>query len=270
MKRVLWVVLLFVWLSGGSLYAKDLAVAPLSDTTHPVLALVGEHLSYDISFLWFDRLAEGSIELSKGDKPGTFLVVMQARTLGVAAFFTRDRVERYETLMEVAPQGYLRPLWHSSHTIRGSKDNRKEKTTKLTFDYTAGKVRYQKQKNGKVYAEQIFELEKGKPEFDILTALYNLRLGVFGPLSMRKIAIPTFHRQGPQDIIVEPLTGLNREDAKFFSKDPIQCRILVDPSVFGTKGRDIFASFDAAMRPRRGIIKNVIGLGDVRGMLRPN
>ena len=270
MKRVLLVVLLIVCLPGSSLYAKAFAVASPNDKNHPVMALVGEHLSYDISFLWFDHLAEGSIQLSKGEKNGTFLVVMQARTLGVAAFFTRDRIEKYETLMEISPQGYLRPLWHSSHTIRGNKDNRKEKTTKLIFDYIAGKVRYQKQKNGKVYAEQVFDLEKGKPQFDILTALYDLRLGYFGPLSMGQIAIPTFHRQGPQDIIVEPLSGLSREDAQFFSKDPIQCRILVDPSVFGTKGRDIFASFDAAMKPRKGIIKNVIGLGDVRGTLRSN
>ena len=235
---------------------------------HPVLDLVGEHLVYDISFLWFDRLAEGEISLSAGLEPGTYLVVMQAKTLGVAAFFTRNRVEKYETLMEVAPNGMLRPLWHRTHSIRGEGDSRKEKTSSYAFDYTAGEVTYQKVKNNRVYAEKHFPIEQDEAQFDILSALYNLRLGFLGMPGEKMIKIPTFHRKGPQDIVVEPLQQASRGDLRFFDGAPHQCRILVDPSVFGTNGRDILASFDGMMRPQRGIIKNVIGLGDVRGVMR--
>ncbi|MFK5927522.1 MAG: DUF3108 domain-containing protein [Desulfuromusa sp.] len=235
---------------------------------HPIQSLVGEHFTYDISFLWFKHLAEGSIQLTRGEQPDTYLVVMQAKTLGAAAFFTRHRIEKYQTLMKVGASGLLQPLWHSSHTIRGEGKSRREKITRNTFDYDSGQVRYQKIKNGHVYTDQWFDMEKGKPLFDILSALYNLRLGFYGNPGQDTIFIPTFHRKGTQDIVVEPLRKSKRKDQKFFAADSVQCKILVDPSVFGTKGRDILASFDEKMRPQKGIIKNVIGLGDVRGKLR--
>ena len=235
---------------------------------HPILSLVGESLEYDISFLWFDSLAEGSLQLLPGEQPGTFRVVMEAKTLGVAAFFTKDRVEKFQTLMEIGSSGLLQPLWHSSHTIRGNETSRNEKITRYTYDYASGRVQYQKIKNGHVYTDKWFDIEEEKPLFDILSALYNLRLGYYGISGQETLLIPTFHRKGTQDIVVEPLLKTGRKDRKFFAGDTVQCRILVDPSVFGTKGRDILASFDVNMRPQKGIIKNVIGLGDVKGKLR--
>ncbi|MCW8858475.1 MAG: DUF3108 domain-containing protein [Deltaproteobacteria bacterium] len=247
----------------GPVYAQN-----PTQMTHPIYALLNEQLDYDISFLWFDRLAEGSITLTEGEDPATFLIIMQARTLGLAALFTRDRLEKFQTLMQIGADGLLLPLWHSSHTVRGRGRSRSEKITKYSFDYKKAEVRYQKIKNGRPYTDQLFDMEIDKPLFDILSALYNLRLGYFGAVGEERILIPTFHRKGPQDIIIEPLIKKDRKDKKFFANDPVQTRILVDPSVFGTKGRDILASFDAAMRPQKGIIKNVIGLGDVRGILR--
>ena len=242
--------------------------AELSPGLHPIHSLLGESLKYDISFLWFTHLAEGLIQLSPGDQPETFLVIMEAKTLGVAAFFTSDRVAKYQTLMEIGPSGLLQPLWHSTHTIRGKEDSRKEKVTRYTFDYASGQVRYQKIKNDRVYTDKWFPMEKDIPMFDILSAFYNLRLGFYGQLALEAVHIPTFHRKGIQDIVVEPLFKISKRDQKFFSPGSVKFRILVDPAVFGTKGRDVLASFDEQMRPREVIIKNVIGLGDVHGKLR--
>lgn len=239
----------------------------LNDQHHPVEALLNERLVYDISFLWFDHLAEGFIECTPGPDDGTFLVTMEAKTLGVAAFFTRNRVEKFQTLMRIGDQGLLQPLWHSSHTLRDRAESRSEKITQYTFDYKSRQVRFQKIKNGQAYADQWFDMVD-EQIFDILSALYNLRLGFFGPVGQQRILIPTFHRKGRQEIIVAPLLNISKKDERFFAPDPIRTRILVDPSVFGTKGRDIFAGFDSSLRPQRGIIKNVIGLGDVKGVLR--
>jgi len=248
----------------------SLSYAKLSTSpgNHPINSLLGEHLDYDISFLWFDHLAEGSLSLETGPRAGTYLIVLQARTLGVAAFFTRNRVEKYQTLMEIGPGGRLRPVWHAVHSIRGEGASRKEKIAKYTFDYQAGKVRYQKRKNDRIYEDQWYDLAPDKPVYDILTALYNVRLGFFGPPGREQIVIPTFHTKGTQDIVIEPLDQKDIEDGQFFGNKNQLCRILVDPSVFGTSGRDILASFDQQMRPRKGIIKNVIGLGDVKGVMR--
>lgn len=264
MRKIIFFVVMVLCLQ---LYPMHILADTGTGSQHPIHALINEQLAYDISFLWFDRLAEGSIELTQGPVDGTFLVTMQARTLGVAAFFTRNRVEKFQTLMRIEGDGLLHPLWHSSHTIRDKQGRRTEKVTKYTFDYSSQRVRYQKIKNGKAYADQWFDM-KDDPLFDILSALYNMRLGFFGSVGEKRILIPTFHRKGPQDIIVDPLLKKSRKDQRFFAGDPVQTRILVDPSVFGTKGRDILASFDSLMRPQKGIIKNVIGLGDVRGVLR--
>ncbi|WP_321371423.1 DUF3108 domain-containing protein [uncultured Desulfuromusa sp.] len=265
MKNMAKILFLFLMLSIPSMSSYS---AEVSTTPHPIESLVGELFTYEISFLWFDHLAEGSIQLTRGEQPGTYLVVMQAKTLGAAAFFTRHRIEKYQTLMRVGPSGFLQPLWHSSHTIRGQDDSRSEKITKNTFDYASGRVRYQKIKNDKAYKDEWYAMEKDKPLFDILSALYNLRLGFYGQPGEEVIHIPTFHRKGTQDIVVEPLLELSSRDRKYFAEDSFKSRVLVDPSVFGTKGRDILVSFDAKMRPDKGIIKDVIGLGDVRGNLR--
>ena len=257
------VVIVCIACSAPVFAAKDLDVP-----TSSIDKLVGEHLAYDISFLWFDRVAVGSLALTLGDTPGTYLVTLEARTLGLAAFVTRERIAKYQTLMVRGDKGQLYPVWHSLHDIRGEGDSRKERSSKYSFDFKAGKVRYQKQKNGKVYADRWFLLESNKPVYDILTALYNLRLGFFGAISHEPLLIPTFHHKGLQNIIVEPVDLATFKDRDFFSGQRLVAKILVDPSVFGTRGRDIYACFDSEKRPSQGIIKNVIGLGDVRGTLR--
>jgi len=244
------------------------ATNTLRGVEHPIQALVGESLFYDISFLWFDHLAEGSLSLLEGEEADTFLVVLEAKTLGIAAFFTRDRVAKYQTLMKIGPDGLLIPLWHSSHTIRGRGAARREKVTRYDFNYTSRQVLYQKIKDGHTYADQTYPLEEETQLFDILSALYNLRLSFYPKSEQGEFLIPTFHRKGPQNITVIPLTDITPKDKEFFTVDSLKYRILVDPEVFGTKGRDILASFDSKMLPVKGIIKNVIGLGDVRGTLR--
>ena len=240
----------------------------LAANSHPINKLVGEKLLYDISFLWFDRLAEGTISLQSGPDMDTYLVVMEARTLGVAAFFTGNRVERFESLDASRQRGALLPVTHSSHTIRDKKGKRRERIKHYYYDYTLHKVRRQEIKDGQIKKEHWYDLDPQKPLFDILSALYNLRLGYFGPVGNRTLQIPTFHRKGPQAIVIEPIKELKSSERRYMQGSAHVARILVDPEVFGTNGREIIASFDANMLPFRGIIKDVIGLGDVKGQLR--
>lgn len=248
------------------LFAGEGSVA--SAAVHPVESLVGERMDYDISFLWFDRLAEGSIRLERGELPGTYLAVMEARTLGFAAFVTRHRVEKYQTLMEIDANGFLRPLVHSSHTFKGKGAKRKEKKTTYRFDFENRQVHYEKIKSQRVVADELFLLETDGSIYDILSAFYNLRIGAFGPLDKQPIHIPTLHRKGTEEIIVAPISAVKGKNEKFFVANTVVCKVLVDPSIFKTKGRELFVSFDENNRLDRGIIKNVIGLGDVKGVLR--
>ena len=244
------------------------AIAAIPLQPHPVEQLVGEELAYDVSFLWFKRLAEGTIRLERGEAPGTYLATMEARTRGFAALVTKHRIEKYQTVMEVGPDGLLRPLLHSSHTFKGQGEKQKEKLTSYRFDYETKQVHYQKVKYRRVAADELLPLEVEGPVFDILSAFYNLRLESFGAIGNQEIHMPTFHRKGVEDIVVAPAGKLNGSEKKFFASNGALCKVLVDPSVFKTKGRELFVSFDKENRLERGIIKNVIGLGDVKGILR--
>jgi hypothetical protein len=237
-------------------------------SAHDIERLVGERLEYGISFLWFDHLAEGEVTLEPGPQEDTWLIVMQARTLGIAAAVTRNRVDKYETLIEVAPDGLLRPIWHKAHTIKGNGTARREKTKQYDFDYVGGQVRYRRLKNGKSSTDKYFAMNDRTQMYDILSALYNLRLGYYGEIGQQEVHIPTFHHEGEQDIVIAPLYDSTEADRKFLETSSFLCQVLVDPSVFGTNGRDVLVGFDNDMRPIVGIIKNVIGLGDVRGTLR--
>ncbi len=240
----------------------------LGEQQHPVYQLLGERFHYDITFLWFDHIGEGSLRLDAGVVPGTFLVTMEARTLGAAAFFTRNRMEVYQTLMEIGPDRLLRPLWHRTRKFKGVAQQRKEMTTLSVFDYQRGTISYHKTKNQKIYPDEKFVIGKSSPQFDILTALYNLRLGLYGPLTQKRIVVPMFDHKGPQEIVIEP-QPVETTAGHFFRSGDRLFRVLLDPEVFGTSSREILASFDRQLRPNRGLVKGVIGLGDLHGELRP-
>jgi hypothetical protein len=234
---------------------------------HPIEKLVGEKLSYDVSFLWFDRLAVGSISLERGEQPDTYVATLEARTCGFAAFVTKHRVERYQSVMEIDADGMLRPLVYSTRTLRGEGKNQRENLTSYSFDYANHQVEFQKTKRNRPRPTEILPLNSDQPVYDILSAFYNLRIGTFGPLEDQQIHMPTYDHNGVEEIIVAPLENVGK-DKHFFAKDNHVYQVLLDPEVFHTDGNDLLISFDENNRPQKAVVKNVIGLGDVRGVLR--
>lgn len=245
--------------------APPAVIAPFA----PVQSLVGERLVYDIAFLWFDRVAEGEIRFAAGGSPVTFRAVLEARTLGVAAFLTRHQVQRYEASMELRPDGSLRPLSFEYRIIRGRGKRRKDRSKRFLFDYRQRQVGYQRAKDGDFGAERFFPIPEGEGFYDLLTAFYNFRIGVFGQvLPGRRYVIPSFSSKGAGEIVIETLTAAPEQIQAPSSTGGLFCRVTADPEIFDTGGGSIYVWFDEFGRPARGIVQNVIGLGDVRGRLR--
>ncbi len=226
-------------------------------------------LGYDVSFLWFDRLAKGSFSFAPGERPGTWRAVLEARTLGVAAWLTRDRVQRYETLMEQLPDGVYRSLFHQSQMIKGKGSKRKDRSKRFYFDHTRRQVRYQRAKAGTFDKGTVLPMAKGDAPNDILTAFFNLRAGVFGPFKPgARYQIPTFNRKGARVIDVKILTFEERGADPFFPPGGYLVRIDLDPEIFDTGDGSVYIWFDDQLLPARGIVENVIGLGNVKGTMR--
>jgi hypothetical protein len=260
-----------LFITFGLLPAVVSFASPSPPSAAPVFStkkMVGESLSYDIAFLWFDRLAEGRLSLAKAERPDTYRAVLEARTLGIAARLTRDREHEYVSMMEMEKDGRFRSLSHEARTVRGRGDSRQYRARRYVFDHPTGQVLYQRSRNGDVQTNEIMPMAEIAPN-DILTAFYNFRAGFFGPLEEgTRHVIPTFSHRGLSDIVVQILTGDERKHFPFFPSDGLLCRVTVDPEIFDTGDGDIYVWFDKEGRPARGIVENVIGLGNVRGTMR--
>lgn len=235
----------------------------------PLSALTGESLVYDISFLWFDRLAEGRLSLDVGDRPGTYRAVLEARTLGVAAWLTGHRVQRYVSIMEIGPNGRLQPLSFEFRLIRGKEAAHTSVARRYLFDYARRQIRLQRTRNDVFESEELLPMAGTAPPSDILSSFYNIRAGLLGALKPgSRYAIPTFGRSGKEEIRIELLNEEQWPDDPFFPRHGLLGRAVVDDEIFDTRGGRVYVWLDDLGLPRRGMVENVIGIGSVRGKLR--
>lgn len=231
--------------------------------------LAGEHYVYDLDFLFFHNLAEGEIRLEATGQPGQYRAELIGRTLGVAAWLTGDRTQRYTSLMEQTADGRLRSLVHEADILKRKDGVWKDRSKRYRFDYAAGKVYQEKGRDGVYHPGATFELPAGEEPVDLLTAFYNLRAGFYGPLvAGTRIEVPTFSSRGLSIIEVSVLTASERAGLKAFPVDGLLLKVLVDPEVFETGGGAIYVWLDKAGRPLRGVVEDIIGMGDVRGYYR--
>jgi len=264
MKRLL--LLLLLVLVPAVCVGAETPVVPQSLT-----AMVGEDFHYDISFLWFSRIAEGHLSFDAGEKPGTFHAVLEANTVGIAAWLTKDRVQHYEALMELGPDGLLRSVWFQSQIIKGKGKKKDERSKVYDFDYEKRQIRYQVLRKNKSPKEQVLPMPEGAFPCDILTAFYNFRAGLLGPLQPgEQVKVPTYSRKDNElsEILADILLPKERKKAPEFPADGLVVRATVDQEVFDTGGGYVYFWLDDHARPLQGVIENVIGLGDVRGTLR--
>lgn len=252
----------------GTVHAASLPLSRPALASRSFQQMAGEYHRYTLDFLVFKDLAEGHLQLTVDKKPGHYRAELVARTLGVASWLTGERTQRYISIMEEDASGRLRSISHESsiHKRKWGKWNDRQK--RYRFDYLAGKVYQEKGENGQFRPGPVFEMPTEHSPVDILTGFYNLRAGVYGPLTPgAHMKISTFTTRGISDIEVEVMSGPERLARPFFPTAGTLLRIRVDPEVFDTGGADLYAWFDEKGRPARGIVENVIGLGDVYGRL---
>jgi hypothetical protein len=80
--------------------------------------------------------------------------------------------------------------------------------------------------------------------------------------------VPTFAKGAPSVIDISVLANKDRPKEAGFPTGGLVVKVVVDPEVFDTGDGTLYIWFDKAMRPDRVLVKNVIGMGDVRANLR--
>jgi len=224
-------------------------------------------LAFNISFLWFDRLAEAHFQLLPTEQPDIYRAVLEARTLGLAAWLTRDRLQRYEAIMRRDENGIFHSQSYSSTIYKGSGDQRYGRTKTYNYDYEKRQIEVTIERDGVVTPDETLSMVDGDQPCDVLTAFFNFYTGVYGePSPGETLQIPTFSREGEAQIEVDLVNGQERPQG--FPKQGRLCRIKVDQEVFDTGGGYVYVWFDSAGVPEQGMVENVLGMGNVRGVLR--
>jgi hypothetical protein len=207
--------------------------------------------------------------LSAEPHSGRYRAELVARTLSVAAWLTGERTQRYVAVMEEVPGHGVRSVSYESSILKRKNGQWTDRRKRFRFDYQAGKVYYEKGEGARFQLAAVYPLPPGETPVDILTGFYNLRIGTYGALVPgARMRIPTFTTRGISSIDVEVLAGPARSARAFFPAAGTLLRIKVDPEVFDTGGADLYAWLDAKGQPARGIVEDVIGMGDVFGRLR--
>lgn len=233
-----------------------------------VAQMVGEHYLYSIDFLFFKRLAEGELRLTETDRAGIYRAELIGRTLGVASWLSGDRTQTYTSLMQLTPDGSLRSIEHTGRIVKRKWGKWRDRSRKHRYDYAQGIVFEEKSKEGVISSRKERKIPEGQRPVDMLAAFYNLRAGVYGPLlAGSRFQIPTYSGKGFANITVTVLTVEEQMKKKYFPSHGLLLFAELDPEVFDTDSGKLYVWLDEAGVPERGIVEDVIGLGDVRGSL---
>ena len=229
-----------------------------------------EHHLYQLDFLIFENIAEGELKLIETEQPDVQRAELIGRTLGLASWLTGERTQRYIATMQAQEDGSMCSLMYESQVIKRRFGRWKTTRKRFRFDPEKREVVLEKEKDGDFIRKKSFEIPDGPLPVDILTGFYNLRAGVYGPLQAgTRLEVPTVTSKGLSTIVVDVLTPAQQEKQGVSSdKEGLLLQVSLDPEVFETTDGGLYLWLDADGKPSRGIVGNVIGLGDVRGHLR--
>jgi len=260
--------LLMIFFTSLHLALPDNAQTQESVIVKPLAQLTGEDHSYGIDFLFFTRLAEGELRLAATKEANILRAELIGRTLGIASWLAGNRTQSYRSLMRIMPDGSLDSIEHESE-IRKKRWGQWKNSGKIRrFDYEQGTITETRLKQGVISSTKQLDIPGGTHPVDILTAFYNLRSGVYGPLQRgTRILIPTYSGRGFIDFEVNVLTREEQSRHGYFPDHGLLIQVKVDPEIFDTNSGSLYVWFDECGVPGRGIIEDMIGLGDVRGYL---
>ena len=168
--------------------APSVPAFPASPATRAVSSPPEEDFVYDIDFLWFKKMAEGRLSIRRTG-PKRYRADLVARTKGFIGFLTSYRKNHYISEMEFLPDKNRLLSRRYTKTVHSGLDVSKSVTV---IDYKKGEIRWETTTNGEIRDKGTEPIPKGLIYEDLLSALFNLRFGAFGPMTHgRQLTITT-------------------------------------------------------------------------------
>lgn len=228
-----------------------------------------ENVNYDISFLWFKKAAVGRLRFSREGQG--FKAVLEAETRGFIGFLTFYRKHIYISHMSYLPERKrMRVDFFERYVRIGGNE---EKTLTWT-DYDKQILRRKDYKRGMLVENAEEAIPEGVVYEDILSALYNIRIGCYGPIRRgRRFTVHSLPSEGVSTIDVNFTTkeeSLKTRDlfGDKFDENMLSANVKVPKNLFKSKTGEISMLFDDAIVPVYGVVKDYIGFGDILGVLK--
>jgi hypothetical protein len=242
-----------------------------------------EIFTYNVRVFIFPRAARGTIRIFQVSK-NRYRAELIAETTGIVGFFTRYRKNHYISEIEYLPgRGRFFSRHYTKKVHRGSNVER----TTATINREEGKVNWKIYYNDKLKNEGTDPIPEGVQYEDLLSAFFNFRNGVYGPLEagrkMTILALPDYaervrnkdkkKKEDPYQKFEIRIPDAKSEAAyrkrhgRTGEKGTLAL-VKVPKSLFGQETGEIRIWFDENVIPVAATVEDAIYFGDVHGTLR--
>ena len=228
---------------------------------------VGEVLYFDISFLWFKNAATAKVGFY--EKDGNYYSYLEARTKGFVGFFTAYRQHIYQTNFDIVEGGKrVRASKFMRKVIEGGNVEQSEHF----FDYGPREHRWVQLVNEEITESDTENIPAGVNFDDVLTAFYNFRNGVYGPVEKgNRYTVNTIPEKGNDKILVhvQEVEAENKIRKKLGRKpgDEFLIDLLVPKNIFKSKSGRLRFWSSKHLIPIESTVKDYILLGDLHAVL---
>lgn len=232
-------------------------------------AFLNQNYRYNISFLWFNDAAEGHFFFERGNKPNEYRSVLEINTKGFIGWLTSYRKYKYESVMDIRKTQKGRRLisrFFQQDIFWG----KNRKTTSFRIDYSKGVITNIDTSTGGNTEVVEHNIPENVIYEDLLSAYYNFKGGVFGYYKKGDVfEIDTLPRKGVSKIKVTIADeDTERAMGQNFNGSAFLVRLDVDRRLFGQKGGIVWVWLDRNLVPLMGNVKDVLGYGDVWGVIK--
>ncbi len=225
----------------------------------------GELLKYNIGFWLFKKMGTATLQCKV--EQGNVTVTIDAYTTGLIDKILHRHNNYKATLVLDNGTKRLKPLTLYEKKIKG-----KEERVKITnCDYVKEVRKFKILKNGTIHREKEVELDKNVSD-DAISAFYNLRNEIYGKVKEgTDYNIRTVYRDRTTDSNVfvrlpEKTDKLSRWNGVNL-KASFAADITMDPEIFDSEEGKLVILFTGDLQPIGFIAKDVMGFGDLYGVL---
>lgn len=226
-------------------------------------------MEYEISFWFLRRVAIAKMSFTRLPEKGLYAATLQGETVGLAGWLSRYRIDSYRAVMEEVEGGRrLRSISFEEFVKVGSKTRRNIHH----FDHEKRMWVHETSRRNGTMRRFEHRIPDGKRYDDFVTASYNFRYQVYGPVERgKKFTVPTFPRKGANSYEIR-LASEDEEEARKNLENPgadsaFFITLVLDPEVVYSKDGIIEGWLSNDLYPLTGTIKDAILFGDVTGRL---